>query len=134
MARHSKFSQVTADKICDGIAEGRGLRAICEAEDMPHAATIIRWLKHDDRKEFRAQYALAREEKADTFVDEIVQIADDATDAQLAKVQIDARKWAASRLAAKKYGDRVMHAGDDAAPLQLLVKNYTFPEDDDAST
>ena len=60
---------------------------------------------------FSAHYAHAREAQADCWADEIVAMADDApADHEvLAKVrlQIDARKWVASKLLPCKYGYRV---------------------------
>lgn len=66
------------------------------------------------REEFAAKCARARDEQADTLVEEMVEIADAATtgeEAQVAKVRIAARQWFASKVAPKKYGDRVQHTG-----------------------
>ena len=73
----------------------------------------------------RDQYARAREEQADKLFREIIEIADDASgdyvttsdgkrivdheNIQRSRLRVDARKWAAARLAPKKYGDRVEH-------------------------
>src|SRR5712691_6237052 len=67
----------------------------------------------------------AREEEADKLFREIIEIADDASgdyvttsdgkrivdheNIQRLRLRVDARKWAAARLAPKKYGDRVEH-------------------------
>jgi hypothetical protein len=93
------------NRVCREIAEGKSLRSICEAEDMPSAETIRVWLLDDG--EFSGQYARAREEQADYYADEIIDIADRAKDANLARLQIDARKWKASKLQPKKYGDKI---------------------------
>lgn len=99
------------DRVCLEITEGKSLRSICQADDMPNADTIRVWLLEDG--EFSAQYARAREEQADFYADEIIDIADTAKDANLARLQIDARKWKASKLQPKKYGDKidVNHSG-----------------------
>lgn len=75
---------------------------------MPDTSTVFRWLaKHED---FREQYARAREEQAETHADEIIDIADDfADDPNSRRVRIDARKWIASKLKPKKYGDKTDH-------------------------
>jgi hypothetical protein len=70
---------------------------------MPGFATVKRWLS--ENADFQAQYARAREEQADFYADEIIQIADTCTDTNKARLQIDARKWKASKLAPKKYGN-----------------------------
>ncbi len=78
---------------------------------MPTATTVFRWLASD--ADFREQYTRAREDQADTFVDEIIHIADTVEDAQAARVRIDARKWVAGKQRPKKYGDKldVEHGG-----------------------
>ena len=106
--RPSKYSDELAEKICEKIANGRSLRSICAEDGMPPMKTIYRWLEANE--EFRHQYARAREKQADYFAEEIIEIAD-STEAESAavskaKLQIDARKWAASKIAPKKYGDK----------------------------
>jgi hypothetical protein len=80
----------------------------------------------------------ARAEQADKLFREIIEIADDASDdyvttsdgkrivdhenIQRSRLRVDARKWAAARLAPKKYGDRVEHdvKGGDFQPAILI--------------
>ncbi len=105
-----------ASCICVEISSGRSLRDICSSEGMPDKATVFRWLAaHED---FRDQYARAREAQADAMLEDIFEIADqyDATKDKLdvehinrAKLRIDTRKWVASKLRPKKYGDKVDH-------------------------
>lgn len=97
--------------ICADIAIGLSLRKIAAKKGMPGLETIRRWLVEDE--EFRVQYAIARDEQADFYADEIVELADNAEDANKARIQIDARKWVASKLKPKKWGDRQMveHSG-----------------------
>ena len=122
MGRPSEFTQAIADAICERIAEGESLRAICLDDDMPNKATVFRWLAAD--KAFSDQYARAREAQADALADEIVYIADtpqvgqttvskatglEVTEADMIahrRLQVDARKWMAGKLAPKKYGDK----------------------------
>ena len=106
--RPSKYSDEMAEKICEKIANGRSLRSICAEDGMPTTSTVCKWLI--DNKEFSEQYARAREKQADYFAEEIIEIADSAEAESAAvakaKLQIDARKWAASKIAPKKYGDK----------------------------
>lgn len=90
---------------------------------MPHIDTVRGWLGARDG--FSAQYARAREEQADGFADEIIEIADTTDDPQKAKLQIDARKWKASKLAPKKYGDKqqLEHSGPNGGPILLWGSN-----------
>lgn len=105
MAYSEEQAQAIKARVCLEIAEGKSLRSICEADDMPAAETIRAWLIEDGS--FSVQYARAREEQADFYADQIIDIADEAKDANLARLQIDARKWKASKLQPKKYGDKI---------------------------
>lgn len=91
--------------ICEMIATGKSLKSICDTESMPSRPTVYQWLAEDS--DFSDRYARAREEQADFYADEIIDIADVAKDANLARLQIDARKWKASKLQPKKYGDKI---------------------------
>ena len=106
--RPSKYSDEMAEKICEKIANGRSLRSICAEDGMPTTSTVCKWLI--ENKDFSEQYARARDKQADYFAEEIIEIADSAEAESAAvakaKLQIDARKWAASKIAPKKYGDK----------------------------
>jgi len=119
--RPSAFSAELADRICEEIANGRSLRAICSDPSMPGKATVFRWLAQEEG--FRDQYARAREAQADALADEILDIADDgANDTYVdedgrertntdviarSRLRVDARKWIAAKLKPKVYGDKL---------------------------
>lgn len=108
MARPSEYCKDKAADICARLAEGQSLRSICALENMPDVKTVYRWMGANE--EFRQQYALAREDQADTLADEMIDISDDQTeDPQSRRVRIDTRKWIASKLKPKKYGDKTDH-------------------------
>jgi hypothetical protein len=104
LGRPSVYSLEYAARICDQVALGRKLIDICADEDMPARTTVYRWIGEDTS--FRDMYTKAREERGDLYADEIVDIADNEPDYQKARVRIDARKWAASKLNQKNYGDK----------------------------
>lgn len=60
--------------------------------------------------------ARARDEKAEHLAEEIVAIADTCIDPHKVRLQMDARKWYASKLAPKKYGEKLnlnaRHSGE----------------------
>lgn len=136
--RPSSYTSERAAEICDLIADGLSLREICRREGMPDKTTVLRWLA--SREEFRIQYAHARELQADAFAEEILEIADDATNDWMmrqngdgepptkvadhehisrSKLRVDARKWLMSKMAPKKYGDKLIHAGDADNPMRM---------------
>lgn len=123
MGRPSDFTPEIANEICNKLIDGESLRGICSDEGMPHASTVCRWLSVN--ADFREQYAHAREAQADTLFDDVLEIADDARNdwmvrrgeddagwvangehIQRSRLRVDARKWMASKLAPKKYGER----------------------------
>lgn len=118
MGTHVRFSQGIVDQICEQIAQGKSLREICKKKDMPDRITFLRWVK--DKPEVCNQYVRAREDQADFYADEIIEIADKCKDYNKARLQVDARKWKASKMAPKKYGDKItnVHTGEDGGPIE----------------
>jgi hypothetical protein len=114
-----KFSQQIFDEICVRIAEGESLRKICKDEKMPSLVAVWKWLNNSE--ELVKQYTRAREEQAETLVDEMIDIADYKRDDTYldengneiinqeviarSRLRVDARKWVASKLKPKKFGD-----------------------------
>jgi Bacteriophage Sf6, terminase small subunit-like len=60
--------------ICERLADGESLRAICSDSGMPDKATVLSWL--DSQPAFRDRYALARQMQIEDLVDENIEIAD----------------------------------------------------------
>jgi len=136
--RPSKFTQELADKICETIAtSSKGLRAIC-AENKIDVSSLMKWLK--ENKEFSEQYARAKELQADYLVEEILEIVDDGSNdfmtitkgnesynvedrevTSRSKIRYDARKWIASKLAPKKYGDKTQTEYSGVVGVQQIT-------------
>jgi hypothetical protein len=132
--RPTDYSSELADKICQELIKPRPLIDICKDAGMPERETVHRWLvKHP---EFSHKYRVAREHQADAYADEIITIAD-TSDADnvcdeygnikpnhewiaRSKLRVDARKWYASKVAPKKYGDKVEQTviGDPERPQE----------------
>ena len=121
LGRPSSYSADMALYICEQLVTGRSLRSICAEDDVPDATTVFRWL--DSVETFRSQYARARELQAERLAAETVEIADAASneDYNTARLRVDARKWYASKLAPKVYGDRITTevTGVDGGPVQV---------------
>lgn len=114
-----RYSPQVCDEICAHIADGKSVRALCEYPGMPDKTTIFRWLvKYEG---FRQQYIRARGERATARfekIDDVIQdMRNDIIDHKKARVEIEAIKWQLGREDAAKYGDRIIHAGDEHAPL-----------------
>ncbi len=64
-----------------------------------------------------------KDEKGNQLPDEVEIMTGDMVDR--ARLQVDARKWLLSKMAPKKYGDRLELAGDKENPLELNVTGAT---------
>lgn len=137
--RESGYTQELAATICDRLVNGESLRSICRDEGMPAPSTVCLWLTQN--ASFAEQYAHAREAQADTLADEILEISDDARNdwmkrnhgeddpgwvvngehVQRSRLRIDSRKWIASKLKPRKYGDKLenTHVGDATRPIHI---------------
>jgi hypothetical protein len=109
----STYSEAAATQICTRLMQGESLVSICRDNAMPSYATVMYWLdeKHPNfHSEFLERYAHARERQAEYFGDETKEIADNCAETpeaiNKARLRIDQRKWFASKLAPKKYGDK----------------------------
>jgi hypothetical protein len=103
--RPTIYTQAIADEICERLAHGETLRKMVLDDHMPPAGTIYRWL--DSNESFRDQYAQARVRQADYYAEMIIDESFGAHDASIGRLRMDALKWASSKIAPKKYGDKI---------------------------
>lgn len=106
----STYTDDLATEICAQLAEGKSLRTVLKSsENMPAMSTVFLWLRTND--EFSEQYARAKAESADALADDIQDIADgvlnDKYEPHAARVAMDGKKWIASKLKPKVYGDKL---------------------------
>lgn len=108
-------------------------------------STVRAWIEDD--KVRSAMYARAREDRADILADEIISISDevsviektqgqgddaervivmDATAIARNRLRVDARKWAASKLKPRLYGDKVALTGEDGGVLKIETIRRTI--------
>jgi hypothetical protein len=122
MGRPSIRTEAIEERIIDGLLEGLSLARVCDAEGMPNRRNVLRWMEADEV--FAAKCARARLMQAEIMDDMILDEARACTPemAQVAKVRISAYQWRASKLAPKKYGDRVTneHTGPDGGPMMIV--------------
>lgn len=144
IGRPSLYTEELADHILERIVQGESLRAMCSEDGMPAISSVFKWLA--EKPGFSDKYAMAKEEQAEAFADEIVAISDeectmvraskhptvakegeedlevvfDSTAVARNRLRVDARKWVASKLKPKKYGERVQQelSGPDGGPIQ----------------
>lgn len=95
-------------EFCRRIASGRSVTSICHDEDMPSDFSIWKWLSEDEA--FSRDYTRAIQARAMAHAERIDDLAEQAVRGQIpadaARVAIEAKKWTASRLLPKLYGDK----------------------------
>jgi len=119
-----KYTQDIFDSVCHRIAKGESLRKICSAKDMPCTDTILKRLREDS--DYAAQYTRAREDQAEHYLGEIIEICDDEEDVSRARLKVDTRKWVMGKLKPKKYADKTTHAGDPDNPVVFTGIDVSF--------
>ena len=93
---------------------------------MPSVTTMFNWLR--SQPQFLEQYTISKAEQADAMAEEMIDIADDSTNdwmerldkdgqpagyvlngdhVQRSRLRIETRKWLASKLKPKKWGEKV---------------------------
>ena len=124
IGRPSGYTKEIGHGICTQLAEGKSLRTIIKGMSGVSMSMVMRWLNDERFREFREQYARAREMQAEVMADEIMDISDedpmeelttkagkivkrDSAGVNRNRLRVDARKWIASKLLPKKYGDRL---------------------------
>ena len=139
----SVYTEDLGKRICDELAEGRTLRSVCEAGEMPSEVTIRRWAIDLDHP-FSAQYTRARAVGYHKMADDLIDISDgksvawteadaDAEDkasdrdgpkdaVQRDRLRIETRKWLLSKALPKIYGDKIEVGGKDGGPIQHAVE------------
>jgi len=132
IGRPTKYSDEWARQFCDLISQGKSVVDICAMEGQPSRDSVYAWMR--EREDFSDMYARAREERADRLFEELFEIADkpctNQVEVQQQRNRLDTRKWALSKLAPRKYGDRVEHdvKGGDFQPAILIQVSGGAPE------
>lgn len=117
--------------LCDHLAtSSKGVGSIItlgksELGSFPTYSTIMQWMV--ESQELSDKYACAKEAQADFMADEMLEIADDGRNdwmseegregtenfklngehVQRSRLRIDSRKWLASKLKPKRYGEKI---------------------------
>jgi len=122
VGRPTMYSDELADRICREISISTdGLDKICrQNEGFPNPKTIYAW--RIDNEVFSKKYDKAKRTQADLFAQEIIDISDNSSKDQImnekgnmvldseyvarSRLRVDSRKWIASRLLPKVYGDQ----------------------------
>ena len=106
LGRPKELTNEAIAEILTRIAHGESVNKITQDDHLPSYRTFFRALLEDE--DLRKGYSFVTQVREQRLFDQIIEIADSAgtaEDAQIAKVQIDARKWALSKMNPKKYAE-----------------------------
>ncbi len=129
------FDPQVAIKVCELIADGLTLRQIAKIDGMPATSTIMAWV--NEVPAFAEHYGRAKDRQMDRMADELLAIADDGEndwmERELAsgaivsvpdyehikrsELRVNTRKWLMSKIAPKRYGEKLMLADADGGSL-----------------
>ena len=143
--RPSKYNERIATEVCERLAQGETLKAICDDLKISHMS-VWRW--QEANEEFSLRYARAREFQARSWFEEMVQAAKTPeygdvkesgidgqgntwektkTEDQVAhrRLKIDTLKWAVSKILPREYGDKTVTeiVGKDGGAIKVESKS-----------
>ena len=76
---------------------------------------------------FGERYRAARLLLLEAWADQIVDIADEADlDPRDRQIRVHTRQWLMSKLAPRRYGDRLLHSGDPENPLRVMHQQVSL--------
>jgi hypothetical protein len=123
----SKEREDVAEIVLAGMRAGLSAFKACEKAGVPQS-TFCRWV--DDDPALAERYAHARDDLIDRIANEIMELSDadvgmtpdgkrDWAAVQKHRLQVDSRKWLLSKLAPKKYGEKLELSGDPDRPVAI---------------
>lgn len=124
--RPTLYNEKLAKKMCEKIAsDSRSVGRLCrEVDFFPHEDTFYNWLKLHQK--FAELYVQAKRQQVNILIEEIVEISDDTKHDTITKtnkngdeyevcnnewvnrsrLRVDTRKWIATKLVPRLYGDK----------------------------
>jgi hypothetical protein len=141
------YDKAISKQMCEQLSEGIPLREICRQEGFPAWRTVYLWMSKDP--ELSAAIAHARDVGYDAMAEECLDIADNAANdwmerldaegrpigyqvngdhIQRSKLRIETRLKLLAKFNPKRYGERLVHAGDEVNPVVIENNHTVFGE------
>jgi Bacteriophage Sf6, terminase small subunit-like len=133
--RPTLYSEQWAKKFCALVAQGKSVAEVCRRRDQPSEQSVYLW--RSMHAGFAEALACAREAQAHKLAKETLELSDKIEDdnsvkVQRARLQVDTRKWLASKIAPRHYGDHVEHnvkGGINFQPMVLISCSNDRPDE-----
>lgn len=137
--RPTLYTEEIEREVLERLSAGEALKQICRDDHMPHEATVRKWAREDVPEGFYTRYTRARNLGLDSMADETLDIAHDGSNdwmeredekgrvqislngehVQRSRLRVDTMKWYLSKMAPKRYGERVELTGRDGGPIDF---------------
>src|SRR5262249_28299586 len=103
------YSDALASKVCDRLADGEALSAICRDPGMPDERSVRRWAQDTDHP-FAERYSAAREIGYLKLADELLALSDDQSiEVNSRRLMVDTRKFLLMKCLPKIFGERIVN-------------------------
>lgn len=146
ITRGKIYDEVIANEICETIAcSVDSINTLCaKHKHWPCVETIRRWRIHVP--EFGVKYTAAKQHQIESIVDEMLDIADDTSrdvfvqngqhkydhdHISRTRIKIETRKWLASKLVPRLYGDKLNISADNDTNFINKVRDNLNKYDQD---
>jgi hypothetical protein len=134
------YSEELAEEICDRLATGESLYAICQDAHMPTEKAVRLWVETRPDS-FAPMYTRAREFGYDSIAEAILSLGTDKAacsgpdgyidngEVQRLRMLSENRKWLLSKMQPKRYGDKVTQeiTGEDGGALITRIELVPVP-------
>lgn len=124
--KHDRDKIVSA--ICEQIATGALVKDACRAQGITRQS-LHEWTRDGVLADL---YARARSDQAHAIAEDALSIADEQAltpeAIQRNRLRVDARKWMASKIAPRLYGEKITQeiSGPEGGPVQVEQQVWTF--------
>lgn len=118
-------------KVIELIEAGESERSACEQADIARSTFRTTALRIGSGDQYARGLVALAHSQAEALEKTIDDMRSGVIDHQMARVEIDARKWFASKFLPKQYGDKITqeHTGTDGGPIQTV--GWVAKADDD---
>lgn len=131
-AHASKKTQSLINEVLDRVRHGETIRNICKDPHMPHYTTFWDWVTKDN--DLRQEYYKAKQDQADYFAEQILEIADESStdiiesfdkngrripivnyeNIKRSELRVRARQWLMERVQRERYNEKLFVARQES--------------------